>query len=117
MLSHLPRASYLCFFIMARRPPSSTLFPYTTLFRSRRGSPSCSPRARNHAGCATAGCRCGSSSARSGREGKPPESHSQWVPESRLLLEKKKKEDNEASPQPNARTQPEGRRRKLQQSG
>src|SRR5699024_12276842 len=24
-----------CFFLMVRRPPSSTLFPYTTLFRSR----------------------------------------------------------------------------------
>src|SRR5258708_22270016 len=24
---------------MIRRPPRSTLFPYTTLFRSRRGSP------------------------------------------------------------------------------
>src|SRR3712207_8094945 len=25
-----------CFFLMIRRPPRSTLFPYTTLFRSRR---------------------------------------------------------------------------------
>src|SRR3712207_8679799 len=24
-----------CFFLMIRRPPRSTLFPYTTLFRSR----------------------------------------------------------------------------------
>src|SRR5215204_7032718 len=31
------------FFLMIRRPPRSTLFPYTTLFRSRRR---CSPRAR-----------------------------------------------------------------------
>src|SRR3712207_8667368 len=28
------------FFLMIRRPPRSTLFPYTTLFRSRVGSPS-----------------------------------------------------------------------------
>src|SRR2546425_3027939 len=28
----------LFFFLMIRRPPRSTLFPYTTLFRSRRGS-------------------------------------------------------------------------------
>src|SRR2546427_12837359 len=27
----------LSFFLMTRRPPRSTLFPYTTLFRSRRG--------------------------------------------------------------------------------
>src|SRR5205814_6127505 len=37
---------------MIRRPPRSTLFPYTTLFRSRRASypavawPCCGPRAR-----------------------------------------------------------------------
>src|SRR3712207_8454400 len=29
---------YLCFFLMIRRPPRSILFPYTTLFRSRRGA-------------------------------------------------------------------------------
>src|SRR6266536_5474276 len=28
--------SILFFFLMIRRPPRSTLFPYTTLFRSRR---------------------------------------------------------------------------------
>src|SRR5467141_4756161 len=27
------------FFLMIRRPPRSTLFPYTTLFRSRAGQP------------------------------------------------------------------------------
>src|SRR6266481_9109526 len=27
------------FFLMIRRPPRSTLFPYTTLFRSARASP------------------------------------------------------------------------------
>src|SRR5258707_3716732 len=29
-------SSYLFFFLMIRRPPRSTLFPYTTLFRSFR---------------------------------------------------------------------------------
>src|SRR5260221_11514698 len=29
--------SLFLFFLMIRRPPRSTLFPYTTLFRSRRG--------------------------------------------------------------------------------
>src|SRR2546422_7971440 len=28
---------HLCFFLMIRRPPRSTLFPYTTLFRSGEG--------------------------------------------------------------------------------
>src|SRR3712207_6916718 len=30
-------SSCLCFFLMIRRPPRSTLFPYTTLFRSENG--------------------------------------------------------------------------------
>src|SRR5690242_21500129 len=29
--------SIIFFFLMIRRPPRSTLFPYTTLFRSKRG--------------------------------------------------------------------------------
>src|SRR6185312_16747313 len=32
----LPLYFSLFFFLMIRRPPRSTLFPYTTLFRSRR---------------------------------------------------------------------------------
>src|SRR5436309_14288283 len=31
---HLPLSSFSFFFLMIRRPPRSTLFPYTTLFRS-----------------------------------------------------------------------------------
>src|SRR6266516_4738706 len=31
------------FFLMIRRPPRSTLFPYTTLFRSPRSSAACGP--------------------------------------------------------------------------
>src|SRR5260370_17649706 len=31
------------FFLMIRRPPRSTLFPYTTLFRSRSECPAVSP--------------------------------------------------------------------------
>src|SRR3989339_547178 len=32
--SHLVSLFFLFFFLMIRRPPRSTLFPYTTLFRS-----------------------------------------------------------------------------------
>src|SRR2546430_8382161 len=39
-----PPASFLFFFLMIRRPPRSTLFPYTTLFRSPP------PRMRSNAG-------------------------------------------------------------------
>src|SRR5258708_21597878 len=35
------------FFLMIRRPPRSTLFPYTTLFRSTRGVPRANRQARN----------------------------------------------------------------------
>src|SRR5256885_13814149 len=35
---------YFFFFLMIRRPPRSTLFPYTTLFRSTRPGPG--PRGR-----------------------------------------------------------------------
>src|SRR3712207_9141281 len=31
---HRGRSSFFFFFLMIRRPPRSTLFPYTTLFRS-----------------------------------------------------------------------------------
>src|SRR2546422_6036160 len=50
----LPHASinryFFFFFLMIRRPPRSTLFPYTTLFRSswsaRRSMPSCASSSR-----------------------------------------------------------------------
>src|SRR5258707_7088164 len=35
-LCHLGQDCFNFFFLMIRRPPRSTLFPYTTLFRSRR---------------------------------------------------------------------------------
>src|SRR3712207_8202757 len=39
MLGRATRDERLFFFLMIRRPPRSTLFPYTTLFRSRAGDP------------------------------------------------------------------------------
>src|SRR5204863_8729664 len=36
MLAVVPTVAVLVFFLMIRRPPRSTLFPYTTLFRSDR---------------------------------------------------------------------------------
>src|SRR5258708_35364493 len=70
------------FFLMIRRPPRSTLFPYTTLFRSadRRPGP-CTPRTRR---------------ARSRRACPRSEEHTSELQSPdhlvcRLLLEKKKK--------------------------
>src|SRR5688572_32053288 len=39
----------MIFFLMSRRPPSSTLFPYTTLFRSRTAWPAAMPAHRSRA--------------------------------------------------------------------
>src|SRR6266567_7891337 len=69
------------FFLMIRRPPRSTLFPYTTLFRSGSGVP-----AYQRAG-PTCILRC--QSPRSEEHTSELQSQSKLV--CRLLLEKKKK--------------------------
>src|SRR5437667_2746362 len=51
------------FFLMIRRPPRSTLFPYTTLFRSRAGAPARRRARRVRAAARGAGLRA----RRSGR--------------------------------------------------
>src|SRR6266853_4490412 len=72
----------LFFFLMIRRPPRSTLFPYTTLFRSRPRSRARSSATRSRLG----GSICG---ARSEEHTSELQSQSNLV--CRLLLEKKKK--------------------------
>src|SRR5260221_2112114 len=77
------------FFLMIRRPPRSTLFPYTTLFRSRPaslGNRDC--ECRNHCPREAAG-QCYWSHRRSEEHTSELQSHSDLV--CRLLLEKKKK--------------------------
>src|SRR5438552_13616528 len=73
------------FFLMIRRPPRSTLFPYTTLFRS---SPSGAARCRR-AGSCTARRRAGPS-RRPRSEEHTSELQSPDHLVCRLLLEKKK---------------------------
>src|SRR5438094_1954539 len=79
---------------MIRRPPRSTLFPYTTLFRSH------APRGRARAPAASSGIRKEGRRARRGapRGGRRPRSEehtselqSPYDLVCRLLLEKKKK--------------------------
>src|SRR5256885_12420495 len=43
---HLPTIVFFFFFLMIRRPPRSTLFPYTTLFRSAPDRPHGTPSNR-----------------------------------------------------------------------
>src|SRR5476651_2150443 len=74
---------FLFFFLMIRRPPRSTLFPYTTLFRSRR--------------CLGIGrCGAGRKRARKSLAGRSEEHTSELQSRQyivcRLLLEKKKRE-------------------------
>src|SRR5207302_9000047 len=61
---HLSSAIFLLFFSRLRRPPRSTLFPYTTLFRS----PATSGGGR---GSSPPGSRCGPSTSGSTAPGAP----------------------------------------------
>src|SRR5260370_4900183 len=87
MASHAPSLSaplyLLFFFLMIRRPPRSTLFPYTTLFRSRHRH-----RNRPHSAAGSGHCDAGPRS-RSEEHTSELQSHLNLV--CRLLLEKKKK--------------------------
>src|SRR5690349_23834030 len=83
----IPTYFYIFFFLMIRRPPRSTLFPYTTLFRSRARDRSPSRR------CPAAASR---RSRSAGREHRRSEEHTSELQSRRdlvcrLLLEKKKK--------------------------
>src|SRR5438094_1857667 len=84
----------LFFFLMIRRPPRSTLFPYTTLFRSW-----CAPGA-----VPAVSLRAGRAVARRGRrrssrsEEHTSELQSPYDLVCRLLLEKKKKHNSRPDP-------------------
>src|SRR3712207_6989019 len=105
---------YMCvffvFFLMIRRPPRSTLFPYTTLFRSPRRS-RCPPGGGGPpaGGAPRPWPRCGRRPTAPGRAGRPrpraaralrllrSEEHTSELQSRqylvcRLLLEKKKKQ-------------------------
>src|SRR5256885_6278765 len=82
----VPASVLVFFFLMIRRPPRSTLFPYTTLFRS----PSCAPSSN---GSRRSAMRAGGPQ----RAARPPrsEEHTSELQSPcnlvcRLLLEKKK---------------------------
>src|SRR2546430_17690244 len=93
LLTDLRYSAYLLlffFFLMIRRPPRSTLFPYTTLFRSRPG-----PAGNRTAPSARSICRCRWGRARNAPPRRSEEHTSELQSQSnlvcRLLLEKKKK--------------------------
>src|SRR5438093_8143202 len=80
--------SFFFFFLMIRRPPRSTLFPYTTLFRSDEGA-----RARGHHGQVRERPGRRARRDRDRSEEHTSELHSLTNLVCRLLLEKKKKKD------------------------
>src|SRR5688572_30993834 len=83
---------------MIRRPPRSTLFPYTTLFRSAAGEPSGAtppePTPRSARGVAIAPARASPAAFRAHGKDRSEEHTSELQSQSnlvcRLLLEKKK---------------------------
>src|SRR2546430_5555754 len=84
-----PWRTLFFFFLMIRRPPRSTLFPYTTLFRSGRSPPACRARSRGSSN------EVNHDRARSEEHTSELQSQSNIV--CRLLLEKKKKPRLQAS--------------------
>src|SRR2546430_5962859 len=76
---------------MIRRPPRSTLFPYTTLFRSVRGSASTRITATGTLNDASDRAHASRSASASRSEEHTSELQSQSNLVCRLLLEKKKK--------------------------
>src|SRR5205085_12361052 len=83
------------FFLMIRRPPRSTLFPYTTLFRSpikTKGRASIEPRSFKRGNPLALGGLNMGDLARSEEHTSELQSQSNLV--CRLLLEKKKKKKN-----------------------
>src|SRR2546422_2543779 len=82
---------------MIRRPPRSTLFPYTTLFRSARSTRLCAAhRLPAHVGAWSRGRRGAHRAGRSSRsEEHTSELQSRLHLVCRLLLEKKKKRNRE----------------------
>src|SRR3989442_9717257 len=75
---------------MIRRPPRSTLFPYTTLFRSTEKAPLSCTNGRT-GGKWSAASACGSSATAARSEEHTSELQSRPHLVCRLLLEKKKK--------------------------
>src|SRR5947209_15128713 len=90
MLLHTSPVLFLFFFfLMIRRPPRSTLFPYTTLFRSPRGRRPSFLRLNDRRAILVADLRPNQRS-----EEHTSELQSRQYLVCRLLLEKKKKQNN-----------------------
>src|SRR5258707_12879929 len=84
-------AFFLFFFLMIRRPPRSTLFPYTTLFRSGLHEAHRGGSLGGRSLPCSLGCPCDHAQRRQRSEEHTSELQSRQYLVCRLLLEKKKK--------------------------
>src|SRR2546425_7000520 len=92
------------FFLMIRRPPRSTLFPYTTLFRSQLRGTRCGAASRSGlrshtTSCWELPCRSRNASCKSWSRSEEHTSELQSLAYlvCRLLLEKKKKKQKQTT--------------------
>src|SRR5688572_31983256 len=83
-----PSIIFFFFFLLIRRPPRSTLFPYTTLFRSRARA-----RRADAPACARASCSARRATRRDRKSTRLNSSHSQISYAVFCLKKKKKKKD------------------------
>src|SRR5262245_64311225 len=90
-LRYMAYVSFLfVFFLMIRRPPRSTLFPYTTLFRSPTTSGATTAADPSVAGCPPASANC--EAARSDRKSTRLNSSHLGISYAVFCLKKKKKQ-------------------------
>src|SRR2546425_1746252 len=93
LYSHYYPSFYFFFFLMIRRPPRSTLFPYTTLFRSSSARPAAAGSTGTWSSiwrrASPARASCSRTTSRSEEHTSELQSLAYLV--CRLLLEKKKK--------------------------
>src|SRR5690349_23995347 len=107
----------LVFFLIIRRPPSSTLFPYTTLFRSpqRSAGPGFTPKSSDDARRVTANAPNKPAIKPSADRPMRSEEHTSELQSRRdlvcrLLLEKKKKNNRTSISHPRRRSRRRGPR-------
>src|SRR2546425_4799273 len=96
---------------MIRRPPRSTLFPYTTLFRSRRTVGACSGSSSSWLASVPVRVTTSGTSTRIARGRSRSEEHTSELQSlaylvCRLLLEKKKKQESDDTYRPDRGADP-----------
>src|SRR5438105_6374989 len=95
---------FIFFFLMIRRPPRSTLFPYTTLFRSEGAGGGLGDYSGGDGGCELDGqcpggmvCEgCEANGAKTDRKSTRLNSSHEWISYAVFCLKKKKRDQHKA---------------------